>query len=135
MDRLRHIFLLPSAIVLVWSLPAVAQSDAGDQEISNEVVKKAIDKGMHRLLEAQNADGSWEPYMSRFEVGPSAIAAYALLEGGAARRTPRSSSPWNGWPATTQTSHTNWACGATSGCSPTRRPRSTGRISRRTCRP
>ena len=79
--------------MLFWSLPAAAQLIADDQEIPDEVVKKAIDKGMHRLLEAQKPDGSWEPYGigpgGDYQTGSSAIATYALLEGGAGMETPR----------------------------------------------
>jgi hypothetical protein len=90
---MRATFLLPPAILLVWSLPAWAQSSAGDPEISEEAVKKAIDRGMHCLLEAQKPDGSWEPYGMgsdlNYRVGSSAIATYALLEGGAGMKEPK----------------------------------------------
>ena len=105
----RFIFLLASGIVLILSLPALAQSAAGDQEISDEVVKKAIDKGMHRLLEAQNADGSWEPYGpgpgGDYQVGSSAIAVYALLEGGAGAENPKIKDALN-WLASHDTNYT-----------------------------
>ncbi len=59
-------------------------------EFSDEAIGEAIDKGVKFLYSTQKPDGSWAPYGGKeYPVGPSAIAVYALLEGGAGAQTPK----------------------------------------------
>ena len=76
--------------VVAAAVSCAAQARAGDS-FSDEAVEKAINKAVEWLWSQQRADGSWPPYGKRpapgksghyYPVGPSAMAAYALLESG-----------------------------------------------------
>ena len=78
--------VLPPPPPIIINRPPTVQN----VEFSDEAVGAAIEKGVKFLYSAQKPDGSWAPYGGKeYPVGPSAIAAYALLESGAGAQTPK----------------------------------------------
>jgi len=73
-------------VVLLGLLTSVAAAQAQvTAESLDEAVTKAIAKGVKNLWDQRQADGSWpaaSTSSSGFSMGPTALAAYALLENG-----------------------------------------------------
>ena len=65
-----------------------AKPDRGDEGgarkvgFSDEAVRLAIEKGRKFLWSQQQPDGSWQGVRGKYPVGPSCLAAYALLASG-----------------------------------------------------
>ncbi len=70
---------LGMATVLCLGGTTFGKANKPAQSFSDEEVSKAIKKGVDYLLKSQGADGSW-PGHGAYPVGPTAMAAYALLE-------------------------------------------------------
>jgi len=49
---------------------------------SDEAVRQAVEKGKKFLWSQQKSDGSWKTFRGKYLVGPSCLAAYALLASG-----------------------------------------------------
>jgi len=49
---------------------------------SDEAVRAAVEKGKKFLWSQQRSDGSWKGFRGKYPVGPSCLAAYALLASG-----------------------------------------------------
>jgi hypothetical protein len=64
-------------VILSAGVPAVHA-----ENIPVEKVEKAIQKGIKHLWDTQLPNGSWKGHGKQYPVGPTAIAAYALLESG-----------------------------------------------------
>ena len=71
-------------VILSAGAPAVHA-----ENIPVEKVEKAIQKGIKHLWDTQGADGSWKGHGKGYPVGPTAIAAYALLESGIRPTNPK----------------------------------------------
>ena len=80
---------LTAALVLAACLPGVASAAEPRQD---DEVEAAISKAITWLLSEQTGDGSWggdKFYGDRYEVGPTALVVYALLEANIAPTDPR----------------------------------------------
>ena len=72
--------LISSMVVGVLSSLALGQAPAAPEDM-DEAVGKAIEQGVQFLWSTQRADGSWAG-QGEYSMGPTALAAYALLESG-----------------------------------------------------
>jgi hypothetical protein len=71
-----------AACILLLAPPLRAQAPADGAASLDESVQKAIERGVAYLWSQRGADGSWPAYSDRWTMGPTALAAYALLESG-----------------------------------------------------
>ena len=78
------VFLVATGVVLAAATPLAAQ----EKPFSDRAVADAIAKGVEFLYSRQKEDGSWEETNTRFVVGPTALACYAMLESGQALSNP-----------------------------------------------
>ena len=76
------------AAAYILILVGAAHGAATAAEFSDKAVAEAIRKGRQFLWASQQADGSWQPH-GNYAVGPTALAAYALLESGDDPQDPR----------------------------------------------
>ena len=84
---MRRMGMLAGSLVLAGAccLPARAQAPAAAGVSLDEAVQKAIDKGVAYIWSQRRDDGTWPPHgggRGAYTVGPTALAAYALLESG-----------------------------------------------------
>ena len=82
---MRRAILLASAVAVLFSCsPAWAQKKK--VAFSDDAIDAAIKKGVDYLASKQKDDGSWGPYGEAanwtYEIGPTALALYAMLESG-----------------------------------------------------
>jgi hypothetical protein len=66
--------------VLLASLLAFGSAPGLAQEVSDEAVRKHIDRLVESLIDAQRADGTWD--YGGYPVGMTSLAVYALLHAG-----------------------------------------------------
>lgn len=77
-----------STLLLLLCAPVWAGPNKANIHFSDEAVGAAIDKAIAYIWSQQKADGSW-PEIETYSMGPTALAAYALLEAGVNPQDPR----------------------------------------------
>lgn len=78
---------LIACFIFAGTSQALAQAPA-KIKFSDKAVKAAIDKGMKALWNLRTPQGTWS-FSAAYPVGPTALAAYALLENGVNIQDPR----------------------------------------------
>jgi hypothetical protein len=88
--------ILVTLLAGVLSVPAPAGGEGWatnpPRDLDPAEIDRAIDKGIEYLLGEQNADGSWPGrkfWSHQYDIGPSAIICYALLEAGVNPQNPK----------------------------------------------
>ncbi len=87
-----HLFSIVAAAVVVSLAPAAMAQN--NEAFTDQKVAEAIEAGAKYLLSTQRDDGSWAPlavagHQTTYQVGPTAICAYALMEAGVHPSNPK----------------------------------------------